>query len=225
MKQGLRCVGVEIDPLYHRKANDAIASYRGEHSDSDDGDGKNNIGDRIHIHLGDALAPFDNYDGSITQSDNLQENDRVGGDDEEEYRGNDDVVQTNHISKLTLIQDATCVFLYLLPEGLKKIKPLLERCFARDGSTVSTATDKSGLYDQLGGLKIKKGEVREDRRGGSSRRNVFRVVSYMFRIPGWTPVAMREHAGGCCKIYLYDNTSLSKVELEGELGITEMVHP
>ena len=92
--------------------------------------------------------------------------------------------------------DVTCVFLYLLPEGLEKVKPLLERCFARDGSTVSV--------------------------GG--RRSTFRVVSYMFRIPGWKSVGMREHAGGCCKIYLYDKMSLLKVE-EEVFDFIEMVHP
>jgi len=180
---GLRCVGIEIDPRYYRKAIDSIASYR-RHAD-DGGEGGDDEGEgvveggsdaiehRIHIHLGDAL---------LLDTEQHEQH-------EHDPRTQDSNTTQTPISQLSTVRHATCVFLYLLPEGLEKVTPLLERCIARDAGRNRA---EEGMGDATG--------------GGAERK--FRVVSYMFRIPGWNPVAVREHAGGCCKVYLYDATSL-----------------
>jgi len=199
-----------MDPRYYRRAVDAVAEIRGH------GDG---IGNRIHIHLGNALSlKIDDTDIRGTQqSDSLnpiqktqeipqQAVEAIESDGDHENKRNPNAKKIILLSRLSLIEDATCVFLYLLPEGLEKVKPLLERCMMKK----KTATANNNSHHNHPEYEGEGGE------GGGIKNNIFRVVSYMFRIPNWKPVGMREHADGCCKIYLYDVTSISYLQNEGD---------
>lgn len=171
-------------------------------------------------------------------------------------------------SKLTLLNDATAVFVYLLPQGLKKVKPLLYEAAVRrkrqqddqlqvqqqrqtknahplqqasfdkqsssgttsqefnsssnDGyppkqlvhrkgySHVSDITD----YDFRMNSKTPDFSTRDVSGGGEendeSRKKErlvpnFRVVSYMFSIPGWEPTKIDRSSKGNCPLYLYEN--------------------
>ncbi|GKZ01110.1 hypothetical protein MPSEU_001062500 [Mayamaea pseudoterrestris] len=68
------------------------------------------------------------------------------------------------------IHDATALFLFLVPKGLKLIAPLLQR-----------------VVDQH------KAEGRS-----------FRVVAYMFHIPGWEPTEVNRNTKAGSPVYLYN---------------------
>lgn len=78
---GLQCVGIEIDPIYTKRAADTLSSLPTE------------ISCRVDIREGDVMKVFEN-----------------------------DVLS----SSLSLVRDATAVFVYLLPKGLKLITPKLQ---------------------------------------------------------------------------------------------------
>jgi len=145
---GLTCVGVELNPVYYHRAVDAITSYDIKNEQS--------LKHRIHVHLGNLL---EDSEFSKVMSDT---NGKIHG-------------AKRNISELTLMKDATCVFLYLLPQGIAVLKPILKKCMEK---------------------------FHED-----EKMNEFRVVSYMFHIPDWNPIAIREHSNGHCKIYLYNAIS------------------
>ena len=86
----------------------------------------------------------------------------------------------NKIEQLTLLNDATAVFVYLLPGGLKKVKPLLMEAAMRS---------------------------REKRKLDQSSPP-FRVVSYMFSIPGCKPVSVDTSSKGGCALHLYRDDDL-----------------
>lgn len=74
----------------------------------------------------------------------------------------------------TFAINATAVFVYLLPKGLKVIRPILE----------VTAQNR--------------------RKEGRA----FRVVSYMFSVPGWNPTKIDRTTKGECPVYLYSLESI-----------------
>jgi len=85
-------------------------------------------------------------------------------------------------STLSLLQDATAVFVYLLPQGLRKVKSLLHAAARR----------------------------RYHSDGPRGRR--FRVASYMFSIPGWTPTIVDRSSKGGCSVFLYENIHEEEAE-------------
>lgn len=88
---GLRCVGVDIDPIFVARAQQAIQ----ELSDPD-------LRDRLDIRLQDALQlPMTTTTSSTT-------------------------TRTNPAKDLTLMDDATALYLFVLPKGVNKLLPLLE---------------------------------------------------------------------------------------------------
>lgn len=79
-----------------------------------------------------------------------------------------DKVQFHHADVCTTdLTDATAIFVYLVPAGLKLIQEKLHDCL---------------------------------RRG-------CRIASYMFSVPGLTPVKTDSTKGGC-KVHFYDSSSL-----------------
>ena len=82
--------------------------------------------------------------------------------------------------KLSLLDDATAVFVYLLPQGLKQVKLLLEEAAKRRRRE-----------------KINTGA------GDNEMKHALRVASYMFQIPDWDPVQVDRSGKGSCPIYLY----------------------
>lgn len=85
---GLRCVGVEIDPIFATRAKESIE----ELPDPD-------LRNRIHIREEDVLKL------PMTSAAALHHTD---------------------ISELTLMDDASALYLFVLPKGIVKIMPLLE---------------------------------------------------------------------------------------------------
>ena len=112
--------------------------------------------DRLEIRKGDVLGEMMNM---------MPPNEAVTVDDDK-----------NAGQSLTLLNDATVIFVYLLPEGLRRIRILLKEAAAR------------------------RRRARKNRNSGST----LRVASYMFSIPDWTPVTIDRSAKGSCPIYLYE---------------------
>lgn len=137
--QGLTCVGVEMDPVFCRRAQERLGAI--EANDDDSAAVSLSLADRVNIVEGDAL------------------------DEELLFRHG--------------FNEATAIFVYLLPKGLRLVRPLIERISGRSG----------------------KGNDANDTR---SHRKV-RVVSYMFSIKGWEPVCIDRTTRGECALYLYES--------------------
>ena len=87
---GLRCVGIELDPIFATRANQAIQQLPDYQE----------IKSRIDIRLGDALqVPMMVSTRSCTPFT---------------------------CTELTLIDDATAIYLFIVPKGILKLLPLLE---------------------------------------------------------------------------------------------------
>lgn len=153
---GLRCVGIEMDQKYVSRGKDALmASNLVE-----------NLIARVDIRLGDVMDEL----GQLEVGTGRKFATARDHDAEEQLERNyaaktATCTDGETLSNLTLLDDATAIFLYLLPGGLRKIKPLLEEAMAR-------------------------------------RKNL-RIVSFMFAVPGWNPVAVDRRSKGECAVYLY----------------------
>ena len=97
----------------------------------------------------------------------------------EKGRGNTPTLASN-IEELTLLNDATAVFVYLLPDGLKKIRPILMEAAKR----------------------------RRHQKEINQSTLSFRVVSYMFSIPGWKPTIVDTSSKGGCALHYYEDIDL-----------------
>lgn len=133
---GLKCVGIELDPVYVKRAQDAVASIT-----------TLDVSCRVDIRQGDVMELLKN----------------------ETRRDGEDVS-----SNILFLRDATAIFVYLLPKGLQSIKPIL----------------KAAARKRL------------------ESNQSFRVISYMFRIPGWEPVLVDRSTKGDCRLYLYNLNSI-----------------
>ena len=147
--EGLRCVGIELDESLVARGRDmAIAKTSADKAD---------LSHRVEIRNGDVLAEM-----------------TMIGRPAPTPPTNGDIVE--RINELTLLDDATAVFVYLLPQGLKKVKVLLEEAAKR----------------------------RRLRRGSTdTQKPALRVASYMFSIPDLEPVQVDRSGKGSCPIYLY----------------------
>lgn len=204
---GLRCVGIEYDQALVEAAKERIDNSFKMFETFDDGWLKK----RLCIRWG---CVFDEWNVP-----DLQSNNAVDGTTEQ------------FAQHLSLLEHATAVFVYLLPEGLKKVKPLLQEAARRrkeqmqsdnntidhhqqqheeqllqqthrkDYSHVSDITD----YDFI---RVAHGsDVATDQKTTPSLPP-FRVVSYMFSISGWTPTKVDRSSKGACPLYLYESHSI-----------------
>eukprot|EP00571_Detonula_confervacea_P014400 CAMPEP_0172302500 /NCGR_PEP_ID=MMETSP1058-20130122/4196_1 /TAXON_ID=83371 /ORGANISM="Detonula confervacea, Strain CCMP 353" /LENGTH=663 /DNA_ID=CAMNT_0013013007 /DNA_START=68 /DNA_END=2059 /DNA_ORIENTATION=- len=243
---GLQCVGIEYNQALAETAQANVQkSYIYPHVER-----------KVCIRWGDVLEEW---------------NANVGGGDK--GCGNDNIA-----SELNLIEDATAVFVYLLPQGLKKVKPLLyEAAVLRwrqqerqkqqqqekeqkqrqqqqlkqphplqqyplhetENLNNTSSTEYYGesfplprqLVHRKGYSHLSDITDYDFRTSNSSSTNnslqrtileesdddgvvpignenfipSFRVVSYMFSIPGWTPVKVDRSSKGSCPLYLYEN--------------------
>ena len=103
------------------------------------------VSSRLQMRLGDALAVAEVTSESST-------------------------IDTIHLCDELTMHDATALFLFLVPNGLKLVRQLLEQVVAR--------------------------HRKEGRR--------FRVVAYMFHIPGWEPTVVNRNTKAGSPVYLYD---------------------
>jgi len=99
--KGLRCVGVEIDQIFVDRANQTITTLR------------QHIQERIQIRCQDVTQLLNIGDNSNETTDASTV--RIGPR------------RLEHVS----IEDATVIYLYLLPRGLLQIKPLLDELVSR----------------------------------------------------------------------------------------------
>ena len=202
---GLRCVGIEYDQALVDAANDQIDSFK-MYESFDDG---NWVKKRLCIRWGCVLDEWNSPDLHCSIDGRMEQ------------------PLAQHLS---LLEDATAVFVYLLPEGLKKVKPLLleaarrrrdqieqlqleeqlQQNHRRDYSHVSDITD----YDFL---RTTHGSEAAIEKRTQAIPPAFRVVSYMFSISGWTPSRVDRSSKGGCPLYLYENVT----ELCDEQGLTE----
>ena len=147
---GLRCVGIELDESLVARGRDMVVAK----TSAD----KAALTDRVEIRNGDVLAEM-----------------KMIGQAPPPQPENDKGVLAE--SNLTLLDDATAVFVYLLPQGLKKVKVLIEEAAKRRRL-------RWGLSD-------------------AQQQPALRVCSYMFSIPGLAPVQVDRSGKGSCPIYLY----------------------
>jgi hypothetical protein len=123
---GLRCVGIEIDEIYVTRGRDRVKSSKLE--------------SRIDIRLEDAtkisIIPTnddddddDDDDASIPTTATTTTNipttkscDKNGEDNNDTNEGS----KQKSISDLTLLDDATVLYLFVLPKGIVKLMPILQ---------------------------------------------------------------------------------------------------
>lgn len=102
----VRCVGLELDPVFVQRACDRIATLPAH------------VQDRIDIRQADLT------DASLWES--RQDSNNSSGND-------DDGRSPLPINQLTLMDDATCIYIYLLPQGIVQLLPFLRRLVQHRG--------------------------------------------------------------------------------------------
>jgi len=266
---GLQCVGIEYNQALAESAQSNIKeSYIYPH-----------IYNKVCIRWGDVLDEWNrDNNNDVSKGEGgigceVQLKEKKGGNNENQlsWHESSESDKDGDASKLTLLNDATAVFVYLLPQGLKKVKPLLYEAAVRrkrqqdeqlqvqqqqqqkltknvhplqqtsfdkqsssgtisqefnsssnnDGnyppkqlvhrkgySHVSDITD----YDFRMNSKTPDFSTRDVSGGGENEESSktrlvpnFRVVSYMFSIPGWKPSKIDRSSKGNCPLYLYEN--------------------
>ena len=98
---GLRCVGIEIDELYVSRAQERVKQSKLE--------------SRIDIRLEDATKIANASTTTTTTTTNVEL-------DEEADNGKQKTMMTD----LTLLADATALYLFILPKGIVKMMPILQ---------------------------------------------------------------------------------------------------
>jgi hypothetical protein len=101
--EGLRCVGIEMDPVFTSRAVTSIGQLSAETQR------------RIEIREGDVLES------------GYQDNDNSSAPQQQSTDANISETGKSLCQHLTLLNDATAIYLFLVPNGLKKIQPLLDR--------------------------------------------------------------------------------------------------
>jgi len=162
---GLRCVGVELEEKYVERAREAIR--------------KEGLGDRVEVRRGDLVVELRRQRQCDPAEDRGLGGDTGSGADDQ---GGERQVLRSDLSHLTVSNDATAIFMYLLPKGIAKIRPILEDVFRR--------------RRKMRGVE-----------GGHGVRPL-RIAAYTFSIRGWTPVEVDRTTKAEVPIYLYDETSV-----------------
>jgi hypothetical protein len=95
----------------------------------------------------------------------------------------------SNCSHLSLFEDATVVYLFLLPKALIQVKHILDNVIKYRREKVKNTTRNSNITTSNTSLLSTK----------------FQVVSYMFQIHGWTPILCNRTTKAGVAIYLYDH--------------------
>lgn len=199
---------------------------------------------RVCVRWGDVLDEWNRGRGERSAG-GCRRSGRRGGDDvfqngvasilrRNPLEDDDDADDGRDAGDLTLLDDATAVFVYLLPRGLAKVRPLLREAAARRRKAQERGQERRrrrcgdvgrhplrqrlprGLDSSDEGFADARGTTpQEGGDGGSSATQEeenatidsppFRVVSYMFSIPGWTPARVDRSSKGGCALFLYEN--------------------
>ncbi|KAL7520570.1 hypothetical protein ACHAWX_005286 [Stephanocyclus meneghinianus] len=97
-REELRCVGIEFDESLVDRARTHVEKSLAKYRNNSFCSDPDSLSSRIYIRSGDIL---------------------------DEWVRDFEIDGTKSVDQLTLLNDATAVFVYLSPEGLKKVKPLL----------------------------------------------------------------------------------------------------
>ena len=98
---GLRCVGIEIDPVFVERAQERIQQLPSAEMQA-----------RIDVRLEDALKVMEEEDGA---------QDSNSPDTKEHCNSH------RPLSELTLLDDASALYLFIVPKGIQKLMPILLR--------------------------------------------------------------------------------------------------
>lgn len=111
---GLKCVGIDLDPIFVNRGRDALGRLPAS------------VQCRVDVREGDLLKIMEAYQN--------QQNQQEGGDGSKVDSGDintnsntidDDSILEKECQYLSLFEDATAIFLFLLPKGIQKIQGLL----------------------------------------------------------------------------------------------------
>ena len=149
--EGLRCIGIEIDDVFVRRARRTIAADLSPHESS-----------RIEIRHEDALQ-------LLVDGDAHCENDKQSD-------ATTTTTTTKQLSELTLLDDATVLYLFVLPKGIVKLTPLLIEMVKRRSRDVKRSPNSKSL----------------------------RILSYMFKLHDWEPTKVDKTAKGGLPVYYYE---------------------
>lgn len=175
----LRCVGIEIDFDLYTKAVTSVKELVSQQWQ-----------DRIDIRHEDVLVvESQNVDAAHSlaslsdQSNSTLLDDPIGVNFT--YVANENVTAAIRCSRssLSLYRDCTAVYLYLLPHGLIRLQPILDR-------VVSERRRKH---------RLGAGNVHNE-----SLPVIFRVVTYMFQMHGWSPTTVDRTSRASAPVYLYE---------------------
>jgi hypothetical protein len=97
--QGLRCIGIDMDPMFVQRAIESVRVLPAT------------VAQRIHIRHENLMDP---QTTTTTATHRLV------------FENDDNIGRETTCRNLTLQEDATAIYLYLLPNGLVRIKPLLD---------------------------------------------------------------------------------------------------
>lgn len=161
---GVRCVGVEMDPLFVKRAKQRVMADLSTTERQQ----------RIDIRCQDVTAILSSPETKDPTVDKDPDNCATTTTTASLSSAND----TKPLSDIT-IDDATVIYLYLLPRGLRQIKPMLDELVARHRRRMQKGESKGRL----------------------------RVVAYTFQVPGWEPVRVDTSTKSGVPIYLYEFSS------------------
>lgn len=181
--QGLRCVGIEMDPVFVAKSLAAVAKLSWQ------------VQQRIDIRQGDVLVAATAAASAAAANVLEDECHRCEGgsvmlsSSSKEQSHNCDTIRSSQLcgcSDLTLQHDCSAVYLYLLPKGLLRIQPLLDQIVVerrleqkQKGCATAAATT-------------------------TAKPTTFRVVTYMFQMHGWTVTSVNFATKARVPVYLYE---------------------
>jgi hypothetical protein len=104
---GLKCVGIELDPVFVQRGRDALKKMPME------------VQRRVDIRHGDLLQLMAQQKDKKEEEDTTPAPATAAGGEQDPNLGQD----CHHLS---LFRDATAIYMFLLPKGIQKIHPLLK---------------------------------------------------------------------------------------------------
>eukprot|EP00523_Entomoneis_sp_CCMP467_P015971 CAMPEP_0168781040 /NCGR_PEP_ID=MMETSP0725-20121227/8432_1 /TAXON_ID=265536 /ORGANISM="Amphiprora sp., Strain CCMP467" /LENGTH=312 /DNA_ID=CAMNT_0008830907 /DNA_START=51 /DNA_END=989 /DNA_ORIENTATION=- len=168
MSDTVRCVGLEYDPDYVRRAQTALVAQL-------------TPSQRARIEIRHADLTDETWWRSRDGNDNNNDN-----DDDDHHS-----ITQKPLSDLTLWDDATCIYIYLLPKGIRRIQHYLQalvdhrtsrRPRSSPKNTSATTTTTTTMQPQK-----------------------LQIVACTFQIHGWQPVRVDcTGKSGVIKTYLYE---------------------
>ena len=105
---GLRCVGIELDPIFVQRGRQALKEL------------PEDVQRRVDIRRGDLLQLLKEVQGENCQENGAEHDNSL---EDEEYQKSSLGIDCRD---LTLFKDATALYMFLLPKGIQKIQGLLD---------------------------------------------------------------------------------------------------